>query len=427
MDIKFTFLNGERENKSVAFDRQLIVNMGSRKDNDFVLNLPDDTAVAGYHTQIRQVKDKIFIQDMGSAQGTFLNGQKISKTQLSTGDEVQLGIGGPRFQVTCDVSAPRLSLFASKETHKLYGQRTVGMMIQQALKSAGSGMSRSTSYFEALLENKLRITARRYRIMLLLIFALLLVMGIVLGVYIYQSSTTPGVKLISNESDAAESIAKYNKYNIFLLAGLPVESKPDDNAYQGFCTAFAIGPNLLATNAHCVRKATREYSTVWALMNEAPKNRYQIKKMYAHPDYTPESITPDVGILEINGSLETYVKMAGKEQLRELEPGSFVYLFGFPGKLNNLAQPVATFVRGEIGRVTALDHSISSFDKNTLLQHSAAISEGTSGSPMFNLDGYVVGINAGGYADNGKMMPGYNFGIRVDLVAPLLQIVDNER
>lgn len=426
MELKFTFLTGERQNKTVELSKLQIVNVGSKDDNDLVLNLDDDIEVAPYHAQIRQVDDKIFIQDMGSPGGTFLNGQKVSKTQLSSSDSVQLGIGGPKFILASEVSAPRMSLLGAKGTQKIYGQRTVGMMIQQALKSAGDGVSKSTSYFEALLENKLRISTRRYRLVVIVIFALLLVIGMVLGGVIYLNNTAPKLKLIANESDAAEHIAKQNKYNIFLLAGLPPNAESPD-AYQGFCTAFSIGPNLLATNAHCVQKAAKEYSTVWALMNEAPKNRYQIKKMHFHNEYTPEHISPDVGILVIQGVLESYVRMAGQDQLKELERGSFVYLYGFPGRLSNLAEPVATFVRGEIGRITDVEHRIGPFNKNTLLQHSAVISEGTSGSPMFDLDGLVVGINAGGYASNGQMLAGYNFGMRIDLLVPLLHSIDSVR
>lgn len=425
MELKVIFLNGTRSNKSVSFSRVGFINLGNKDDNDLVLKLPEDTLVAGYHAQIRQVEDKIFIQDMGSKNGTFLNGQKITKTQLSNSDTVQLGMGGPKFEVESNPSAPRMSFFTqSNASKKEYGQRTVGMMIQQALKNAGNGMSRSTAYFEAILEKKLSTSTKKYKIAMLSVFILLIIFGIVLGVYIYKTDRLPSIKLLSNESDAAEKIASENKYNIFLLAGLPKSAPPDSDAYEGFCSAFSIGPNILATNAHCVTKADKEYQSIWALMNEAPKNRYLVDKMLPHGKYVPNSITPDVGLLKINGVLRDYVKMATNDELTELELGSFIYVYGFPGSLSSLAEPIATFVRGEIGRITTLEHSVGSYAQNVLLQHSAVISEGTSGSPMFNLDGQVVGVNAGGYASEGRMLTGYNFGMRIDLIYPLLRQFD---
>jgi S1-C subfamily serine protease len=424
MKLKLLFQNGIRADKSVEFHDVSIVNLGGKNDNDMVFNLPEDTDVAPYHTQIRQIDETVFIQDMGSASGTFLNGQRISKTQIADGDVVQLGIGGPRFEISLWQKQFTRVKPTNSVTRKIYGQKTVGMMIQQALKSAGSSVNRTTSYFEAMLENRLNLKTRRYRIAVALIFALLVVMGTVLGFYVYNTRQMPMVKLLATESDAAEQIARSHRHNIYLLAGMPRTEPKDSNNWQGFCTGFAIGPNVLATNAHCVEKAQRMYREVWALMNLEPQKKYRIQKLIRHPEYLSGSITPDVGLLQISAILDSWVQMAAQSELKALEQGSFVYIYGFPGRLSNLAAPVATFVRGEIGRVTNIHQQIGPFEKNILLQHSAVISEGTSGSPMFNLNGNVVGINAGGYAAEGKMMSGYNFGIRIDAIAPLLQAMD---
>ena len=424
MELKFVFQNGIRANKAVEFRSVTIVNMGSKEDNDMVFNLPEDVEVSPYHTQIRQMDETVFVQDMGSTNGTFLNGQRISKTQIADGDVIQLGMGGPRFSIGLSFKRSGIAAATKNITQKIYGQKTVGMMIQQALKSAGGSVNRTTSYFEALLEERLNIRTRKYRLAVIAIFSMLLIMGAVLGFYIFMTARMPAVKLLATESDAAEHIARMNRHNIYLLAGMPRTAPPDSKDWQGFCTAFAIGPNLLATNAHCVEKAQSKYRDVWALMNEAPERKFQVRKLLRHPQYSPGTITPDVGLLEISSLLDTWVKMAAQSELEALEQGSFIYIYGFPGRLSNLAAPVATFVRGEIGRITDVHQQLGPFEDNILLQHSAVISEGTSGSPMFNLDGNVVGINAGGYAAGDQMMSGYNFGIRIDSIAPLLQSID---
>ena len=56
-----------------------------------------------------------------------------------------------------------------------------------------------------------------------------------------------------------------------------------------------------------------------------------------------------------------------------------------------------------------------------LLQHSAVTSRGTSGSPLFDENGLVIGINAGGYEAAGAPQAGYNYAMRIDLLAGLIR------
>lgn len=63
--------------------------IGRRSTNDLVLT---DTTVSGLHCMIITEEDKIFIQDMNSTNGTYLNGERIfEKTQLHKGDTLILG------------------------------------------------------------------------------------------------------------------------------------------------------------------------------------------------------------------------------------------------------------------------------------------------------------------------------------------------
>lgn len=51
----------------------------------------NDPVVSRQHTRICQVKEQWYIQDQGSAGGTFLNGQKIQAAQLHSGDQIRIG------------------------------------------------------------------------------------------------------------------------------------------------------------------------------------------------------------------------------------------------------------------------------------------------------------------------------------------------
>ncbi len=51
----------------------------------------DNLSVSGEHANIFSIGEDSFIQDMGSTNGTYVNGKKIAKHHLKNGDLVQIG------------------------------------------------------------------------------------------------------------------------------------------------------------------------------------------------------------------------------------------------------------------------------------------------------------------------------------------------
>ena len=62
--------------------------LGRSDENDLVLV---DNTVSRYHTEIQKVKDDYFLADLGSYNGTKVNGKSIQKVSLKNGDEIQVG------------------------------------------------------------------------------------------------------------------------------------------------------------------------------------------------------------------------------------------------------------------------------------------------------------------------------------------------
>ena len=55
-------------------------------------SLPDDTYVSQLHARVFQADGPLFVEDLGSTNGTFLNGERISApTALQGGDRLQVG------------------------------------------------------------------------------------------------------------------------------------------------------------------------------------------------------------------------------------------------------------------------------------------------------------------------------------------------
>ncbi len=59
-----------------------------RREGQIIL---DDPSVSARHFQIDELSARFFIRDLGSSNGTFLNGRMVRSAQLRTGDRIQVG------------------------------------------------------------------------------------------------------------------------------------------------------------------------------------------------------------------------------------------------------------------------------------------------------------------------------------------------
>lgn len=87
-------LNGIYEGQQVHLEVGLDVTVGRNEEN--LLVLPNDTLVSGRHCVIQHDKGGWVVEDLDSTNGTMLNGNELTRTQLTDGDVVT--IGGTRFQ-----------------------------------------------------------------------------------------------------------------------------------------------------------------------------------------------------------------------------------------------------------------------------------------------------------------------------------------
>lgn len=62
--------------------------IGRKTDNDLCL---EDVAVSGHHARIAQVQEVLFLEDLRSTNGTFVNEQKIDRRQLQDADSIRIG------------------------------------------------------------------------------------------------------------------------------------------------------------------------------------------------------------------------------------------------------------------------------------------------------------------------------------------------
>lgn len=64
------------------------ISIGRKHGNDIQLN---DLTISGRHSLITKVGENIFIDDLGSTNGSLLNGARIAKSKLQHSDVIQVG------------------------------------------------------------------------------------------------------------------------------------------------------------------------------------------------------------------------------------------------------------------------------------------------------------------------------------------------
>jgi pSer/pThr/pTyr-binding forkhead associated (FHA) protein len=62
--------------------------LGRRPYNDIVI---DNLAVSGEHAVLQMVGAEVFLEDLNSTNGTYINGKAIKKQQLQNGDAIEIG------------------------------------------------------------------------------------------------------------------------------------------------------------------------------------------------------------------------------------------------------------------------------------------------------------------------------------------------
>jgi hypothetical protein len=70
--------------------------LGRSPDNDVILR---DPATSGHHARLERRGDQFWIVDLGSTNGTLVNGEPIQEKQLSHGDRVTIGQNAVHFSV----------------------------------------------------------------------------------------------------------------------------------------------------------------------------------------------------------------------------------------------------------------------------------------------------------------------------------------
>jgi predicted component of type VI protein secretion system len=87
MQVVLVMFRGEGDRRSFSLPRDVTV-MGRREDCDLRIPLGE---VSRKHCRLIADGDTLKIEDLGSSNGTFVNGQRIQESPVNPGDVIQIG------------------------------------------------------------------------------------------------------------------------------------------------------------------------------------------------------------------------------------------------------------------------------------------------------------------------------------------------
>jgi len=189
-----------------------------------------------------------------------------------------------------------------------------------------------------------------------------------------------------------EPVAAAASKSIFLVA-------LEDNGTRGpVGTGFAIADGtgradvVLVTNAHIgamLEGRTSAAGEPGARAVAVQGDTYVSRRIVAvslHPRWRTGSIENDVALLDLEPGAPIHpLELASDEELAQLTRGTPVAAFGFPAVSTDASSPRPRLSADVVGDV-----------RGDYLEVGLGVSPGTSGSPVFDLSGAVVGIVAGG-------------------------------
>ncbi len=367
------------------------VSFGSGPHNTVRFDPVWDRGVAPSHARVyRDENGHWWAEDNGSPAGTYINGQKLTvKRKIVGGFVIELGQGGPKVEVML----PPEEGFGSASSSSRGGRKSAGSGGAGKWLAIAAGLAFIAGGAWYILNGNPKSTEAEN--------------GHGANTAASLAPAPSPVVLADSDEKIRQAAKKYEQ-----ALGLVVV--PGEDGAQGFGTAWAVGPQMFATNAHIalpVMGMLEDGRDVFVITNKSPDRKYRVLRAVAHPAFLkqhlnmdgkpPAAPTYDVGLLMVDGDPPVKLPLASKEKLYALDSGHRVAFLGFPMENLNAGNvdvhyPVATMQSGIITAVTDPWLAEAAPEKAILIRHNLPSAGGASGSPVFDVDGEVVGVHSAG-------------------------------
>jgi len=369
MRATFTYLIGPQKGERAKFDAERIL-VGRAPDNTLCLG-DGARRVSSHHAEVIQRGDQYVLRDLGSTNGTMINGRRVVVSELANDDLIEFGAGGPllRFGIERPEKEDQLETVSKDRRGR------------DRIRSAATPRDEAVGHRAVVKSNAMLISA--------LVAAMLLggVAGIVASFRLRASDP---------ESMSFAEIAELNSPAVVLIR---TEFELLDSSGQVTTTEARTGSGfiipdsgLIVTNRHLVRD--------WEYNPPPPGTTGRITKIEAIlPHHILEDLLPaevyrlgennvDVAILRIDSPNLPFV-LGIEPDLSHTNPGDEVLVIGYPLGLELLEKTKDTTVDPSLspGIVSRVGHDF--------IQLNLRAYHGNSGGPVLNRKGEVIGILTG--------------------------------
>jgi S1-C subfamily serine protease len=454
---EFRILSGGRAGHREVFDKSYI-GLGRHPLSDLRLDPEQDLDASTRHAAVLHSGQRYVVRDLGSRNGTFVNGQKIEADyELSDGDVMRLGAHGPEVafhlaregteQVIPAVKAPSGTAPAAKPAPPATQPAAAKVPPSASQPPAArkvAAAAPSTPSATSILRAQVSVQAARFR-------SLLIVLGIVVvgavAVVLWQGRTAQqqvatrdtaldslhkelaALRVAQSRADSEASTlraqlttehdptrvaalqqryaavrqqqhgiiqaqgvnwAAINRANQAAVAMIYVRFADTTQMWTG--TGFSVSPEgLLLTNRHVVvndqgerpRDIAVQFSGTTAVL------RARLEQVSRDADVATVKIT-DPGTYPVVQSL--------RSDLTGTDVGDPIALIGYPLGMDT---PMGGTADRPVVQATLAPGTIGKILPDSLLQLDAYSGTGASGSPIFDRNGRVIGVEFGGLRESG--------------------------
>src|SRR3954452_15904660 len=115
MRVSLNVVAGPQTGRSFTFDQHDTFMIGRSENAQFCL--PADRFFSRHHCLLEIAPPQAFIRDLGSTNGTFVNGLRVDTAHLKSGDRIQGGETVLEVEVMSDQPEPTSELSTLRRTH----------------------------------------------------------------------------------------------------------------------------------------------------------------------------------------------------------------------------------------------------------------------------------------------------------------------
>lgn len=377
--LEIRILSGARAGQVDRFDKAIVV-IGRHAVVDLRFSPDQDLDVSGRHAEIRLIDGRYMLHDVGSTNGTLVNGKKIGgPTALGDGDHVRFGVVGPEIEVRTTASTSpsetrvrsteeRIAVAVNQQTAGLKRYMLAGLVV---LLAGASGL-----WYWGNLQSQQRSDEVQRRLAVSDSLRAIL-----------QGGSMGDTALLSRMVVQIDlpTIHRSNSPAVALIV-----SKIGEKSYAG--TGFAITPEgLIVTNRHNVRDSVGAMASKLAV------------KFTDSGDWLPAHVVKvqetgeDLALIQMDRGGPFPVVQGVSSGASDAKEGNSVVTIGFPLGYDT---PMEGQGNDFIAKSTLNPGTVSK-RTSSVLQIDSYAAHGSSGSPVFDRRGRVVGVVYGGAAEGG--------------------------